>query len=241
MSTEISQALDHLEEVKDRIRRNLVAQGITVPSEAKLEEMASLILSVAGEPGLIWRGVWDSLATYSYPEAVYHNGSAYICLDEMPPSGLEPGTDSSTWGLLAKQGDVGRRGTGLLPITTAPTAYTTAVGGVTPAYRVTLANVKNQSGATVVYIGDTLRQSYYHYPVVYVDSAYVYCGSRVSIRGANGTTPKKGTDYFTDADKAEMVNQVKTALPKLTLIGIDANGVEHVYSMYGEEDSNAPQ
>ena len=32
--------------------------------------------------------------------------------------------------------------------------------------------------------------------------------------GEPGKTPIKGTDYFTDADKAEMVNAVIAALPK---------------------------
>lgn len=32
--------------------------------------------------------------------------------------------------------------------------------------------------------------------------------------GADGRTPIKGTDYFTDADKAEMVTAVIAALPK---------------------------
>ena len=32
--------------------------------------------------------------------------------------------------------------------------------------------------------------------------------------GADGKTPVKGTDYFTEADKAEMVSAVITALPK---------------------------
>ena len=31
--------------------------------------------------------------------------------------------------------------------------------------------------------------------------------------GADGKTPEKGTDYFTDADKAEMVSAVLAALP----------------------------
>lgn len=31
--------------------------------------------------------------------------------------------------------------------------------------------------------------------------------------GADGYTPVKGTDYFTEADKAEMVNAVIAALP----------------------------
>lgn len=52
--------------------------------------------------------------------------------------------------------------------------------------------------------------------------------------GTNGTTPVKGTDYFTAADKADMVAQVKAALPKLTLTGVDADGVTHTYTLYGE-------
>lgn len=32
--------------------------------------------------------------------------------------------------------------------------------------------------------------------------------------GADGRTPIKGTDYFTEADKAEMVSAVISALPK---------------------------
>lgn len=31
--------------------------------------------------------------------------------------------------------------------------------------------------------------------------------------GADGYTPQKGTDYWTDADKLEMVNEVLAALP----------------------------
>lgn len=34
--------------------------------------------------------------------------------------------------------------------------------------------------------------------------------------GKDGKTPVKGTDYFTDADKAEMVNSVLAALPTWT-------------------------
>lgn len=35
----------------------------------------------------------------------------------------------------------------------------------------------------------------------------------VSIRGADGYTPVKGTDYWTEADKGEMVAEVISALP----------------------------
>lgn len=40
--------IDRLNAVKDRIRTNLVAHGIAVPSDTMLEEMATMILSVAG-------------------------------------------------------------------------------------------------------------------------------------------------------------------------------------------------
>lgn len=42
-------------------------------------------------------------------------------------------------------------------------------------------------------------------------------------RGEKGDTPVKGTDYFTDADKAELVNSVLTALPA-------AEDVEHTFT-----------
>lgn len=100
-------------------------------------------------------------------------------------------TSANLKGDKGDTGSTGQRGTGLLPVTTAPTAYTTAVNGLTPEYRIALSTVKTQSSATVVLAGDTLRYSYYHYPVIYVDSSYVYCGTRVSIRGATG---KAGTD-----------------------------------------------
>ena len=51
--------------------------------------------------------------------------------------------------------------------------------------------------------------------------------------GSNGKTPVKGTDYFTAADKADMVNQVKAALPTFTLVGTDENDVQHTWTLYG--------
>lgn len=111
----------------------------------------------------------------------------------------------------------------MLAVTTAPSSYTTEVNGLTPAYRIALSTVKSQASVTEVFAGDTIRYSYYHYPIIYVDGSYVYTRARVSIRGATGAagaagadgyTPVKGTDYFTSADKTEMVNAVIAALPK---------------------------
>lgn len=133
-------------------------------------------------------------------------------------------------------GVAGQRGTGLLPVTTAPSSYTTAVGGIKPKYRMALSTIKTQSGATEVLLGDTIRYSYYHYPIDYLDATYAYCETRVSIRGAAGaagTTPVKGTDYFTDDDKAEIVGQLKSSMPTLTMSGVDENGVAHTWIVYG--------
>ena len=40
-----------------------------------------------------------------------------------------------------------------------------------------------------------------------------YNGSDVGLKGDKGDTPVKGTDYWTAADKAEIVNDVLAALP----------------------------
>lgn len=85
----------------------------------------------------------------------------------------------------------GERGTSVLKITTAPTAYTTVTGGFTPAYRVALSTVLSQAKVDKVLVGDTVLRNYYIYQVGYVDSSYVYLSSYASIRGATGAA---GTD-----------------------------------------------
>ena len=37
-----------------------------------------------------------------------------------------------------------------------------------------------------------------------------------------------------DANMTELVSQVKAALPTLTLTGVDADGVTHTWTVYGE-------
>ena len=45
------------------------------------------------------------------------------------------------------------------------------------------------------------------------DGKLQYNGSDVGLKGDKGDTPVKGTDYWTAADKAEIVNDVLAALP----------------------------
>ena len=112
------------------------------------------------------------------------------------PTGAKGNTGATgPTGAQGKQGPTGatgERGAGIYTITTAPTAYTTAIDGYTPEYRVALSTVLTESGASKILVGDNIKNSYYTYPVGYVDGSYVYLGTRVSIRGASGAKGPTG-------------------------------------------------
>ena len=64
----IKSQIDRLNAIKERIRTNLVAQGITVPADTMLEAMAEQILSVAGENGERGTGILSTttgIASYT--------------------------------------------------------------------------------------------------------------------------------------------------------------------------------
>lgn len=100
-------------------------------------------------------------------------------------------------------GSDGQRGTGILNTTTGIAAYTTAVGGVSPKYRILLSTLKTQSKVNEVLVGDTVRYSTFLYPVIYVDSEYAYMTVRVSIKGTDGTAGKDGKDGADGAPGAD--------------------------------------
>lgn len=200
--------------------------------------------------GLTWKGEYRDTIAYSARDVVYYQGGSYVAqydsivpLATDPAGALTPYPDTDTsgyWSPLALRGATGskgkdgtdgkdgQRGTGLLPVTTAPSGYTTAVGGITPKYRMSLSTIKTQSGVTEVFLGDTVRYSYYHYPIAYMDASYAYFTTRVSIRGATGAAYT-----LTDTDKATIVTDVKAAMPTLTMTGIDEDGVVHTWTLYG--------
>lgn len=149
--------------------------------------------------------------------------------------------DKGDTGDTGGTGATGSRGFSVLKITTAPSSYTTATGGFTPAYRVALSTVKSQSKATEVLVGDTVIYNYYTYPVGYVDSSYVYLGTRASIRGAAGTTPVKGTDYWTEADKQNMLFELVTSLQTVIVTGTDTDGNTLTWTLYGYEGSGGDE
>lgn len=114
-------------------------------------------------------------------------------------------------------GAAGEDGAQILGVTTAPSSYTTQTGGFTPTYRISLSTVKTQSGASEVKVGDILAYSYYHYPVGYVDTSYVYCGARKSIRGAKGTDGTSVTvtsiQYGTSSSASTQPSDWSTTVP----------------------------
>lgn len=112
-------------------------------------------------------------------------------------------------------GATGQRGTGILKVTTATTSYTTETGGKNPIKRMALSTIKSEAGVGEVLVGDLISYSYYLYHIYYVDSTYAYMDTYVSIRGAAGkagTTPVRGTDYWTADDIAEIKSYVDDAI-----------------------------
>lgn len=176
----------------------------------------------------------DGRSVGFYPDAVRYNAQDLTAaqkeqarknIDAMASSELQEGVNTALSQAKESGEFDGQRGTGLIAITTTPSAYTTEVNGLTPAYRVALSTVKSQGGVTEVKVGDVIQRSYYHYPVIYVDASYVYTRARVSIRGAAYT--------LTDADKNTIAEAVKSSLTTHTITGIDANGTTHTWTVYG--------
>ena len=144
-------------------------------------------------------------------------------------------TEEQKASLKGDKGDVGRRGTGVLNVTTAPSSYTTTTGGFKPTYRIALSTVKSQSKAAEVLVGDTLVQSYYTYPVGYVDSSYVYLGTRVSIRGATGAKGSTGAAGAAGKDGVSPTVEVSKSGKVTTIEITDVNGTKIATINDGED------
>lgn len=117
------------------------------------------------------------------------------------------------------KGTSGARGKSILSITTAPSSYTTQTGGFTPSYRIKISTASNEASSSIS-VGDELRQSYYLYPVGYIDSSYAYLGARVSIRGVAGSKGDTGPEGpagadgdITEQEEAELLDRLDAFSP----------------------------
>lgn len=156
-----------------------------------------------------------------------------------PPSTYVKGGKGAT----GDRGEQGQRGAGLLSVFTVPYAYTAEVDGIKVTSRMEISDIKEQAGVTEVLPGDTVQSGYYLYPIVCLDASYAYFATRVSIRGEtgkDGSTPVKGVDYFTEADKAEMVEAVLESMdgiPSYWQTALD-DGVEAINTALCEAGRN---
>jgi hypothetical protein len=177
------QTLDELSEIVDYITSNKsLIDAITTSKVNVLDIVNNLVTNVPTKPlsaaqGVALKGLIDtvssSLANY------------------LPTSQLSSAIDAAL--AQAKEtgdfdGPAGQRGTGILNTTTGIASYTTAVGGVSPKYRILLSTLKTQAKVNEVLVGDTVRYSTFLYPVIYVDSEYAYMTTRVTIQGTAGTS-----------------------------------------------------
>ena len=61
-----------------------------------------------GPPGSTWHGAWSSTAAYHVDDTVGYGGSTYIALKDN--TNVTPGTDPTTWQVMAAKGDTGATG-----------------------------------------------------------------------------------------------------------------------------------
>ena len=107
-------------------------------------------------------------------------------------------------------GKDGRRGTGLLRVTSPPSTMMLEEGHDDAKYRYGIELIKRDSGVSEVLAGDTVLYSYYLYTIDYIDGEYAYiCKERTSIKGERGPS---GYDW-TDETRQEIVDDILKVLP----------------------------
>lgn len=91
----IASEIERLNAIKDRIRMNLVAQGITVPADTMLDAMANQILSVAGEPGATFTPNVDSSGNLSWSNDQGLDNPSSVNINGESGATFTPGVTSS--------------------------------------------------------------------------------------------------------------------------------------------------
>lgn len=175
----------------------------TITVSATAQKISEALAAYAGwfkietKTGSTWTSRYTTTGTAesSYTYTIPANTDAIRC-SLYKESGLTTLLDQQTVPVVSDA----KRGSGIYKVTTAPSSYTTETGGFTPTYRISLSTVLTQAGVSEVLVGDVLEYSYYHYPVGYVDSNYVYLGARTSIRGSQGAAGTNGTNGTNGTD-----------------------------------------
>ena len=146
-------------------------------AQAKADHYAALLENARAQA--------TTLDYRAFATAEYENGVFTFGIPRGTP-GIqgEPGVKGDT-------GPQGQRGQLILHIETAPTSgsYNPQQGADNATYRILNSTVQQEGGALAI-IGDTLQYSSYYYPVVGLDSTYVYMSQPYPVFSvpAGGTT-----------------------------------------------------
>ncbi len=65
-----------------------------------------------GAAGLVFRSTWDPATSYVVGDAVFYDGSSYVCSNAVGPTADPPNIDTANWDFLALQGLQGPAGGG---------------------------------------------------------------------------------------------------------------------------------
>ena len=181
----VQNSIDRLNAIKARIRTNLAAQGITVPEDSVLEEMAEQILSVSGEKGETGEQGVGVETVEQTTTSTADDGNNIITITLTNGSKYTFQVQNGSKGSQGEPGKDGAAGADGSSITVTNVSETTTDGGTNV---VTFSDGKklNVKNGTKGSKGDT---------------------------GEAGHTPEKGVDYFTDAEKAAMVSEAAAAIP----------------------------
>lgn len=86
----------------------------TVARYGDLEWLYSYITQQGGGGGgtsaITWKGTWSAATAYVKDDAVYYDGSSYICTTAVGPSASNPSVDVANWDVLALEGQQGAAG-----------------------------------------------------------------------------------------------------------------------------------
>lgn len=166
--------------------------------------------------------VWNEETDYVPLRSVTHLGSAYVCIkacigvDPEADVALGDGVEGEYWIKTASKGDTGA--TPNLQMGTVETLEPeeAAKATITGTAEDPILNLQLPKGRH----GKDGKDGVPFYPSVdsagnlsWTNDGELTNPAPVNIKGAAGYTPVKGKDYFTEADKAELVTAVLKALP----------------------------
>jgi hypothetical protein len=107
----------------------------TVARYGDLEWLYSYITANGGGGGssaIVWKGTWSAATAYAKDDAVYYDGSSYICTTAVGPSVSNPSVDTANWDILALEGQQGIQGPTGLTGAQGPTGAAGATGATGP-------------------------------------------------------------------------------------------------------------